>query len=451
MDKMPRLRLKKCVEAIDNAKRFLAGGVHYNFHGPSPRAVPFQRGQGSRLWDLDGNEHLDLAGKFGALIVGHNHVEYNQQLKACIDKVLAVDLAYLEAEVCELVVKHVPGAELVRFGLSGTESVQNAIRLARACTGKTKFIRFSGHYHGNADPVMGGAAGGDGGFVPVDDEDDYLGTEGRAPGILQRQSFIAEWDNPTVLRELLARHSDETCALIMEPICVNGGGLMPSAGYLDEVRDLCDRHGVLLIFDEVITGFRVGLGGAQGLFGVTPDLTILGKAIAGGGLPVSAIAGRKEILDRYTSHRVIQAGTFNGYPLGLAAVLATLRILEADEGCYERMAGLLRRIGNALEAAARDAGIPLVVQGPGDPLLYHSRSTPVEASVGYEEDVKIRDFVINDVCREHGIHFGVLSRMFGNVQMVDSDVAFFEGRIAEAMLDARELLEMGGWTPEETA
>ena len=168
--------------------------------------------------------------------------------------------------------------------------------------------------------------------VPKDYIGDTKGTAGRATGILQEQSFLIEWNDETALENLLVNHGDEIAAVIMEPVCVNGGSIMPKNGYLHKARELCNQYGIVLIFDEIITGFRMGLGGAQAKFGVIPDLTTLGKAMGGGGVPVAAIAGKKEFMQLLTNKTVIHAGTFNGYPLGTAAILSTIKILERDNG-----------------------------------------------------------------------------------------------------------------------
>ncbi|UOK62276.1 aminotransferase class III-fold pyridoxal phosphate-dependent enzyme [Paenibacillus sp. OVF10] len=278
-------------------KQWLPGGVHYNFHLPwEETPLHFKHASRSRVTDMNGNEYLDLYARFGALIVGHGNEEYNECLKDTIDRVLSVSHCDLDAEALELIHQYVPSAEMIRFGLSGTEIVQNALRLARAWTGKNRFVRFEGHYHGNADNIMGGKTARTGMPVPSDYPGDMKGTKGRARDAMESQSYLLPWNDAARLEELFRQHGDDIAAVIMEPVCVNGGGVMPAPGYLQKVRQLCDQYQVVLIFDEIITGFRMGLGGAQQLFGVTPDLTTLGKAIAGGGVPVSALVGRADIM-----------------------------------------------------------------------------------------------------------------------------------------------------------
>ncbi len=440
---MAKLKFRESQEAALRVKKYLPGGVHYNFrYEGKDTIIPFNKGRGSRVWDLDGNEHLDLFCKFGALIVGHYNEEYNTRLIHYMDKVLSVDQCDLEGQVCERISHHVPSADMVRFGLSGTEAVQNAIRLARAYTRKPKFVRFQGHYHGNADNIMGGKPASPENPVPLDYKGDFMGTDGRAPNILQEQSFLVPWNDINVLEKLLSERGNEIGVILMEAICINGGGIVPAPGYLEKFRDLFYQYHVVLIFDEVITGFRVALGGAQSLLGVTPDITVFGKAMAGGALPVSAIVGKKEIMQLYVDNKVIHAGTFNGYPLGLAAVLATIKLLENDPLCYERMGNYQMQIGQSLVEAAKNVGIPMVVQGLPSVLVFHSQKTALEKPEGYDENTKLRDILITRVSRNYGIQFSPVSRFFSNLLMDDSDVAFFKERIGEAMVDVAKLSEM---------
>lgn len=440
---MSKLKFPKSQEFIKRVKQSIPGGVHYNFrYSGKDTVIPFNKGRGSRIWDLDGNEHIDLFCKFGALLIGHHNTEYNSKLKEYMEKVLSVDQCDLEPQVCERIIHHVPGAEMVRFCLSGTEAVQNAIRLGRAYADKPMFVRFRGHYHGNADNIMGGKPQSDDYPAPTDYEGDFLGTEGRAPNIREVQSFILPWNNIEALEQLLADHADRIGVIIMEPICINGGGILPKPGYLERVRELCDHHHITLIFDEVITGFRTALGGAQSLLGVTPDITVFGKALAGGVLPVSAIAGKKEVMQLYTDQRVIHAGTFNGYPLGLAGILATIELLENEPNAYERMGNILLRIGQSLVDAAKAVDIPMVVQGIPNILVFHSQSEPLIQPEGYDDDTKLRDILITRLCKEYGIQFSPISRIYSNLLMEESDVEFFQSRIGEAMNEVKKITSL---------
>jgi glutamate-1-semialdehyde aminotransferase len=228
----------------------------------------------------------------------------------------------------------------------------------------------------------------------------------------------------------------------MEPICINGGGILPKPGYLERVRELCDHHHITLIFDEVITGFRTALGGAQSLLGVTPDITVFGKALAGGVLPVSAIVGKKEVMQLYTDQRVIHAGTFNGYPLGLAGILATIELLENEPNAYERMGNILLKIGQSLVDAAKAVDIPMVVQGIPNILVFHSQSEPLIQPEGYDDDTKLRDILITRLCKEYGIQFSPIFRIYSNLLMEESDVEFFQSRIGEAMNEVKKITSL---------
>jgi trans-AT polyketide synthase/acyltransferase/oxidoreductase domain-containing protein len=445
---MAKLTFLQSQQLIKQAKRYIPGGVHYNFrYSGKDTIIPFNKGRGSRVWDIDGNEHLDLFCKFGALLVGHYNQVYNNKLKDYMEKVLSVDQCDLEPIVCEKIVHYVPSAEMVRFCLSGTEAVQNAIRLGRAYAGKPKFVRFRGHYHGNADNIMGGKPQSSDYPVPTAYEGDFLGTDGRAPNILEEQSFMLPWNNIEALEKLLANYADEIGVIIMEPICINGGGILPKPGYLERVRQLCDRYHITLIFDEVITGFRTALGGAQSLLGVTPDITVFGKALAGGALPMSAIVGKKEVMQLYTDQKVIHAGTFNGYPLGLAAVLATIELLESNPQSHERMGNLLLQIGQSLVDAAKAVDIPMVVQGVPNILVFHSQAEPLTQPEGYDDNTKLRDILITRLCKEYGIQFSPISRFYSNLLMEESDVEFFRSRIGDAMAEVKKLTNMFEATP----
>ncbi|MBY0204223.1 aspartate aminotransferase family protein [Paenibacillus cucumis (ex Kampfer et al. 2016)] len=424
-------------------KQHLPGGVHYNFHLPwEETPLHFAHASRSRVTDMNGREYLDLYARFGALIVGHGNEEYNECLKDTIDRVLSVSHCDLDAEALELIHQYVPSAEMIRFGLSGTEIVQNALRLARAWTGKNRFVRFEGHYHGNSDNIMGGKTPRTGLPVPSDYPGDMKGTQGRARDVMESQSYLLPWNDATRLEELFVEHGDDIAAVIMEPVCVNGGGVMPAPGYLQRVRQLCDHHQVVLIFDEIITGFRMGLGGAQEMFGVTPDLTTLGKAIAGGGVPVSALVGRADIMKLLVDKKVIHAGTFNGYPLGTAAVKATLEMLGRNGGeAMNRMNLHAEMIHDILTREAAKVGLPLVVQGPAGCASYHCCTEELSSTADYTFELMSFDILLNGKLAEHGILVSTLSRMYPNIMLDMKDVAWFSERVPAAIAEMKELYD----------
>ncbi len=410
-------------------KRFMPGGAHYSFRMPwESKQIHFARGAGGRLWDLDGNEYLDFFSKFGANILGHNNARYNAGLVEVLAGAAAVNLGTNEAEAAEMICAFVPSAEMVRFSLSGTEAVLNALRLARAYTGKSRFVRFFTHYHGNADNLLGGRVGDLRNPVPQAFEGDITDTDGKAHGASE-EAFLLPWNDLAALDSVLTTYGHQIAAVLTEPICINGGGVLPAEGYLEGIRHLCDAHSVVLIFDEVITGFRVGLGGAQQLLGVSPDLTTLGKAVAGGALPVSAVAGKKDIMQLYAARKVIHGGTFNGYALGMAAVRATLDVVSAEDGrCYNIMAARMRTIHEAFLQAAARHGLEFEMKGLDTAGVYHFRN----ASGALKNQALISQYAMkltSEAMAETGILVSNLNRFYGSIAVDDEDVALFQERI----------------------
>lgn len=435
--------LSRMKQYNQKVKKLLPGGIHYNFHLPwEETPLHFVKADQSRVWDMDGQEYLDLYARFGSLIIGHGHEEYNECLKETIDRVLSVSHCDMDAEALELIAKYIPSAEMIRFGLSGTEIVQNALRLARAWTGKNRFVRFEGHYHGNADNIMGGKAPGAGDPVPSDYMGDLKGTAGRAKDILETQSYLLPWNDAEVLEELFMKKGDEIAAVITEPVCVNGGSVMPAPGYLQKVRELCDQYNVVLIFDEIITGFRMGIGGAQKEFGVTPDLTTLGKAIAGGGVPVSALVGKKEIMQLLVEKKVIHAGTFNGYPLGTAAVKATLEILSRDHGlALTQMNEKMTMIHQILKAEADAAGLPLVIQGPPACAAYHCCHEVLTSPSDYTFELMYLDIILHNNLAKNGVLVSTVSRLYPNISLNMNDVEWFREKVGRAVQETKEIYD----------
>ncbi|TNJ42370.1 aminotransferase class III-fold pyridoxal phosphate-dependent enzyme [Phaeobacter sp. B1627] len=427
---------KKSSEEKKLLKSKLPLGTHYSFRIPwEARQVYFTHARKSRIWDVDGNEHLDLFGKFGANILGHNLPQYNEALIDALGQVSAANLGVIDRTAVELICDCVPCAEMVRFSLSGTEAVLNALRLARAYTGRNKFVRFEGHYHGNADNLMGGRAGPKANPAPEEFEGDFYGTGGKATDIAQHQSFLIPWNDIERLQHLVETKGHEIAAILMEPININGGGRHPAPGYLKAVRALCDRHGIVLIFDEVITGFRLGLGGAQDMLGVTPDLTTLGKAMSGGAVPVSAVAGRRKIMSLIESRKVSHGGTFNGYQLGLAAVIATLSYLRSNpQSLYGNMIDHMRLCQDHLRSEGQAYGIPLSITG--EPACSVFSYAPTQADEA--PDPKAQFFranavkLIGEAMAEKGVLLSNLNRLYGNVSLESEDVDLFRERTTQA-------------------
>ena len=334
------------------AVRLTPGGVHSNVRMAGPLMF-FERAKGAWLWDVDGNDYVDYLLGQGPNFLGHAHPEVNRAVAdACQQGMVYGAQHPLEVTAGQRFVDAVEWPDMVRFGLSGTEMVQAAIRLARAVTGRERFVRFQGHYHGWLDNVLL-AYDEDGGPIKA--------SEGQLQSHID-DSFVLPWNDADALETLLAERGEQVAAVIMEPFMCNTGAVSPRPGYLEQVRALCDEHQVVLIFDEVITGFRLALGGAAERFGVTPDLATYGKAMAGG-YPVAALAGRGELMERFASG-VNHSGTFNASVMASAAVDAALRVLSEDPP-YERIEQHGQAVLDGLLELGSSHGVPLRAQGVG--------------------------------------------------------------------------------------
>jgi glutamate-1-semialdehyde 2,1-aminomutase len=332
---------------LARARDVIPGGVGSNDRGlVDPHPLFMSHGAGSRMWDVDGNEYIDYLLGYGPLVLGHAHPAITEAVGRQLrnGSVFGIPVA-LEMEVAEMLVDLFPSIEMVRFCQSGTEAVLAAMRLARAATGRRLIVKFEGQYHGWLDQVAIS-------YAPTTEQAGdpahpatVPGSDGQSPGAYE-DFIIAQWNNAEHLEQLFAERGDEIAAVLTEPIMCNFGIIEPVSGYLNRLRELCDRAGAALIFDEVQTGFRIGLHGAQARYGVTPDLTCLGKALSGG-FPVSAVGGRREIMDLITDRRVFHAGTYAGNPLCLAAVPAVVSELSRP-GVYEQMEALSMRLRTGL-------------------------------------------------------------------------------------------------------
>jgi len=345
MDQFARSRQQN-----ERARRTLAGGVATAFRAAQqPVPISFARGQGSHLWDIDGNEYVDYALAFGPMLLGHSP----KVVVETVERQLSTGIGYgashvLESELAEAVCRTVPSAEMCIFGSTGSEAVHAAIRIARSATGRMQVIKFRGHYHGWLDPVHVAVPG---------HKDNGSGTGGQDPQAAASLR-ICEWNNLDSLQSAL---DSDVAAVIMEPVNVNGGCFTPARGYLEAVRKMTTQAGAVLIFDEVITGFRLSLGGAQQWCGVVPDLTVLGKAL-GGGFPISSVCGSRAVMDEVVSSRVAHVGTFNANPICAAAGVAAVTYLEqhADE-VYRRLQKHTEMLAGIFCSEAANAGLALVV------------------------------------------------------------------------------------------
>ena len=345
---------------FQEASRRIPGGVNSPvraFKGVGGDPVFFARGRGAYLWDEDGRRYIDYVASWGPMILGHADPQVVEAVKKAADNGLGFGApTRIETEMADLVCSLVPSVEKVRMVSSGTEATMSAIRLARGFTGRDRIVKFEGCYHGHCDSLL--VKAGSGALT--------LGvpTSPGVPEALARLTLTLEYNNIEQVRSVFAEQGDDIACVIVEPVAGNMNCVPPVAGFLEELRSVCDRHGAVLIFDEVMTGFRVALGGAQGLYGVRPDLTTLGKVI-GGGLPVGAFGGRAQIMDWIAPDGpVYQAGTLSGNPLAMAAGLATLRTL-AQPGFHEVLALKTRALCDGLQSRARSAGISFLAQAVG--------------------------------------------------------------------------------------
>lgn len=355
---------------FERARAVIPGGVNSPVRacrsvGADP--VFIASGKGARVTDADGNEYLDLIGSWGPLILGHGHPEITET----ITRALASGTTFgapteVEVQFAERLRAAVPSMEMVRAVSSGTESTMSALRLARGFTGRAKIIKADGGYHGHADCLL--VAAGSGAAT--------LGIPGSAgvPAGAAADTIIVPYNDLAAVEQAMS--AGDVAAVIIEPVCGNMGLVEPAPGYLEGLRALCTRHGTVLIFDEVMTGFRVAFGGAQARYGITPDLTTIGKII-GGGLPAAAFGGRADIMQNLAPlGPVYQAGTLSGNPLAMAAGLKAMEILGRP-GTYERLEHLGKKLGDGLLAAAQAARLPAVLNRVGSMLTLFFCAGPV--------------------------------------------------------------------------
>jgi glutamate-1-semialdehyde 2,1-aminomutase len=357
------------------AKRLIAGGVNSPvraFKAVGGEPVFMARGQGARLVDVDGNEYVDFVASWGPLVLGHAHPEVVAEIAEVAGSGTTFGApTLLETRLAEAVREAVPSMELVRCVSSGTEATMSALRLARGATGRDKIVKIDGGYHGHADFLLVQAGSG-GATLGIPDSSGV-------PAKAAKDTVVVPWNDLAAVQAAFARHPAEIAALIVEPICGNMGVVPPADGYLAGLREICDREGALLVFDEVITGFRVAYGGAQERYGVRADLTCLGKII-GGGLPVGAYGGRADLMRHVAPlGGVYQAGTLSGNPLAVAAGLATLRALREDPAAYDRLERLGAQLEAGLRRAAGKVGLPVTVNRVGSMLTGFFTDAPVRS------------------------------------------------------------------------
>lgn len=416
---------------LDRARRRIPGGVNspVRAFASAHAAPPFiTGGEGAWMTDEDGHRYVDYVGSWGPLILGHAHPRVVEAVRTAAASGTSFGAPTRgEVELAERLCEVLPAMDMVRLVNSGTEATMSAIRLARGATGRDRFVKFVGCYHGHGDAFLIQAGSG-------------LATHGvpSSPGVpapTAADTLTAPFNDLDAVASLFEAQGDSIAAVIVEPVAGNMGCVPPEPGFLQGLRDLCTRHGALLIFDEVMTGFRAGPQGAQGRFGITPDLTTLGKVI-GGGLPVGAYGGKREYMEQISpAGPIYQAGTLSGNPLAVAAGLAVLDELFADAGFFDRLEATTTRLAAGLTAAAAEHGIPLRMQTVGS------------MGCGYFADFPVRNFADAeraDADRFYRFHAGMLER---GVYLAPSPFeAFFVGaahgdaEIEHTLAAARETL-----------
>lgn len=363
--------MKRSQVLFQRAQRVIPAGVNspVRAFGSVGGTPPFiQRGRGAQIWDVDGRAYIDYVGSWGPLIVGHAHPDVVSAAQQAAERGLSFGApTEQEVELAELLCRLVPSLEQVRLTSSGTEATMSAIRLARGHTGRPKIVKFEGCYHGHVDALLVKAGSG----ALTFGQPSSAGVT--AP--TATDTVVLEYNNASAVEQAFEQEGAAIAAVIVEPVAGNMNLVAPRAGFLETLRALCTRHGALLILDEVMTGFRVALGGAQALYGVKPDLTTLGKVI-GGGLPVGAFGGRRDIMRAIAPlGPVYQAGTLSGNPVAVVAGLATLKLVQAA-GFYDRLTAATRALCEGLARAAQDHGVPFSAASVGGMFGLFFRATP---------------------------------------------------------------------------
>ena len=346
---------------FNEAKNYIPGGVNSPvraFQGVGGEPIYFERGEGAYLYDVDGNAYIDYVGSWGPMILGHSNPFIVDAVRAELDKGLGFGApTEIETSLAKKICQLMPSIELVRMVSSGTEATMSAIRLARGYTKRDKIVKFEGCYHGHSDSLL--VKAGSGALT--------LGvpTSPGVPSDLAKHTLVLEYNNLDSVKALFSKMGEEVGCIIVEPVAGNMNCILPKEGFLQGLRKLCDDYGSVLIFDEVMTGFRVALGGAQAYYQVKPDLTTLGKVI-GGGLPVAAFGGQREIMNQIAPlGPIYQAGTLSGNPLSMASGLAMLSILEADDSFYQNLSDSTEYLVNGIVAAANTSNVSMTSNNVG--------------------------------------------------------------------------------------
>ncbi|WP_213949404.1 glutamate-1-semialdehyde 2,1-aminomutase [Luteibacter sp. dw_328] len=411
------------------AQKLLPGGVNSPVRAfRSVGGEPFftERADGAYLWDVEGKRYIDYVGSWGPMIVGHNHPAVREAVERAIRKGLSFGTpCAAEVTMAETIVSLIPSVDMVRMVNSGTEATMSAIRLARGATGRSKIVKFEGCYHGHGDSFLVKAGSGALTFgVPT------------SPGVPKASADLTltlPYNDIDAATLLLTQEGKEIAALIIEPVAGNMNCIPPKEGYLQALRELCTAHGVLLIFDEVMTGFRVALGGAQAHYGITPDLTCFGKII-GGGMPVGAYGGRRDLMEQIApSGPIYQAGTLSGNPVAMAAGLAMLGLIQAP-GFYDDLTARTARLTDGILAEAKKAGVPFSVNRVGAMFgLFFTEETVESYAQATKADVAAFNRFFHGML-ERGVYLAPSAFEAGFVSSAHDD-----GVIAETIATAGEV------------
>ena len=401
---------------FEKSQRVIPGGVNSPvraFRSVGGTPVFFTRGSGPYVWDADDKRYIDYVGSWGPLVLGHAHPQVVKAVQDAASRGLSFGApTEAELEMADWLTRCLPSMQQVRLVSSGTEATMTAIRLARGFTGRPKIVKFEGCYHGHADSLL--VKAGSGALT--------LGQPSSAgvPVEITAHTIALDYNNAAMLEDAFKVEGDRIAAVIVEPVAGNMNLVKPNKEFLTALRDLCTRYGAILIFDEVMTGFRVGLRGAQGLFGITPDLTTLGKVI-GGGMPVGAFGGRRDIMQSIAPlGPVYQAGTLSGNPVAVAAGLATLKLIQAP-GFFERLAATTTRLVEQLQAAARDAGVTFSAQSVGGMFGVYFRATAPETYAQVMESDKAAFKRFYHALLAEGVYFAPSAYEAGFVSAAHGD------------------------------
>ncbi len=385
---------------FEKSQQLIPGGVNSPvraFRSVGGTPIFFKKGLGSKLWDVDGKEYIDYINSWGPMILGHAHPEVVE----AVQKAAANSLSFgaptgLELEIAELINKLVPSMDQVRLTSSGTEATMSAIRTARGFTGRDTIIKFEGCYHGHSDSLLVKAGSG---LLTFGEPD-----SGGVPASVAKHTITLEYNNAEQLHDVFKEMGDQIACVIIEPVAGNMNLIVPHMAFLQTLRTLCTKHGTVLIFDEVMTGFRVALGGAQALYSIQPDMTTLGKVI-GGGMPMGAFGGRKDIMQCLAPlGKVYQAGTLSGNPVAVSAGLATLKLIQAPN-FYEKLTAQTKKLVDGLVSVAQQANIPFSAQSVGGMFgLYFSSACPTSYAEIMQNNDKNRFNQFFHHMLDHGIY-----------------------------------------------